>query len=437
MKQFLALSMIVFFLLFPAKTEASGELQQLIDATLPHETLELTDRVYDGNISIDKPMTIIGINGTVVRGDATGNVIEISSSHVHLDQLQIENSSFARGETEEYSAIKILTDQNSFKNLRINDAYHGIYLSQAHENHLENIEISGQKGQETIAGQGNGIHVYYSNKNVLKNIHIDGTRDGMYFEYSNENDILNNEISHTRYGLHYMYSNENFFYDNSFEFNIGGAAVMQSNDNIFMENSFSMNQSSRSFGLMLQTSNDNLLEKNDFVQNKRGLLVEQSQNNEILNNRFFQNDLAIEMWASSSQQVFTENQFHKNKIPVVQVGGSSENHWSKEGRGNDWGSDFPLLDLNQDGIGDNPVISDSSLHQLLEENELAYLMIKSPSIVIYEKMNQWMNNEIIMFQDEFPLQNREPFRLRSWMIPLFVVVGGIVSIRIRGRWGST
>ncbi|UCZ54050.1 nitrous oxide reductase family maturation protein NosD [Bacillus shivajii] len=433
MKWILTFGAFLFIFLFPHQVGAEGDLQQLINEVGVNDVLQLEDRTYEGNIAIDKPITIKGSEGTVIRGNETGNVIMINADHVNLEQLQIENSSFSRNDEEEYSGVKVYSNDNVMKNLTIIDAYHGIYLSQSHRNTIENVTIYGQKDQDSVGAQGNGIQVYYSHENILKGNRIESTRDGIYFEYADENQIYENAIRHTRYGLHYMYSNKNIFKQNIFTFNIGGAAVMHSSENVFLENTFSMNQSSRSFGFLLQTSSDNLIEGNHFLQNKRGLLIEHSQNNLILNNEFSQNDIGIELWASARDQVFSENSFHKNKLPVIRAGGHSENEWSKGGRGNNWGSDFPLLDLYQTGVGDFAVTYDSSLHELVEENEFVYLFMHSPSIVIYEKLNQWTNNQETMFQDDFPLQQN---RRGISFVPIsiaFLLVSGMIFVRQKRR----
>ena len=44
--------------------------------------------------------------------------------------------------------------------------FHGIYLSQAHNNKIPYVDIKGM-GKGEIAAQGNGIHVYYANDNPL------------------------------------------------------------------------------------------------------------------------------------------------------------------------------------------------------------------------------------------------------------------------------
>lgn len=393
---------ILLLLLFQLPVHAENELQKLIDEAEENDVLTLQDKTYEGNIVIHKPMTIKGTNNTVIKGEGNGNVIEVKASNVSIENVTVNNTGYDRNAGEEYAAIKIFEDNNIVKDVTITDSFHGIYLSQAHGNEITNIHVTGQQNGE-IAGQGNGLHLYYSNDNILTDNVVIGTRDGIFFDYSNGNNIKNNDISRTRYGLHFMYSNENEFTENRFTYNTAGAAIMFSYENELKGNEFSLNQGSRSFGLLLQGSDENIITNNMFFQNLRGIYIDQSQDNQFKSNQFIQNQIGVELWGSSSTQVFSENTFDRNVATVLTLGGHGDNSWNENGRGNFWGSNVPLLDLDQNEIGDDPVQYSSSLYKLVEENELAYLFLKSPAIKIYEKMNEVLNEDQVMFTDEYPL----------------------------------
>ncbi|OLO28640.1 copper-binding protein [Alkalihalophilus pseudofirmus] len=417
-----ALFILLFSVIGTSFTFAQDDdLQKIIDTTQENGVIELADQVYHGNIVITKPLTIIGSEETIIRGDETGNVISILAENVHIEKVTIENSSFSLNSEEEFAAIKIHTDHNIIKDIIINNSYHGVYLSQAHDNRIENVRVTGRENK-SIHGQGNGIHVSYSNRNQLIDNIVTGTRDGMFFDFSNENKVENNVLTHSRYGLHFMYSNENHFTNNQFSFNTGGAAIMNSNHNVMIENEFSLNQSTRSFGLLLQMANDNTITENQFFQNQRGLFIDQSQNNRIEKNNIIQNQIGVELWASSKNQVFTENTFLKNVASVITAGGIPETKWSENNRGNDWGPDHPLLDLNQDGIADTPFKYSSSLYRLIEENELVYLFLNSPTISIYEKMNQLIYKDEVMVTDEHPLIHKDSSLQSTWLVAPFILL---------------
>lgn len=397
---------VFFMFLINSVSFAEESLQELIDESEANGIIKLKNQTYEGNLIISKPISIIGMENSVIKGDGTGNVITIKSTNVRLENLTVTNGSFNRNTGEEYAGIKLMADQNILNNIKITDCFHGVYLSQSHHNEVSNVKVTGSKNGE-IAGQGNGLHIYYSNYNKLLNNVIEGTRDGIFFDYSNHNETRGNTIENTRYGLHYMYSDDNQFYENVFSYNLGGAAIMHSKGLILSNNQFSLNQGTRSYGLLLQASNESIISENTFFQNQRGIFIDQSQKNIIQDNEIVQNQIGVEVWASSSNQIFSKNQFANNIAAVLTLGGKDQNNWSDKGYGNYWGTEIPVLDLDQDGIGDYPVQYKSSLYQLVEENELAYLFLKSPAIKIYEKMNELLNKEEVMFTDEYPLVQRD------------------------------
>jgi len=432
MKKLTLLSFVFsfFILMEPEKHMAAENLQAILDSMKEGAVVKLENRTYEGNIVINKPMTIIGSDKTVIKGDGTGNVISIKAPNVKLKYLTVTHGSMNRNSAEEYAAIKIYTNNNVVEHISIRHSFHGIYLSQAHNNKIRYNNIKGM-GKGEIAAQGNGLHIYYANDNLLEHNTIEGTRDGMFFDYANNNHSYENNISNTRYGLHYMYSDENIFKRNVFTMNTGGAAIMNSNHLKLEDNQFIVNYGNQSFGLLLLQANDNYIANNTFYMNQRGLYIDQATRNIIKNNRIIQNQIGIELWASSNDQTFTLNRISENTIPAVTLGGQGErNSWSKDGKGNDWGSSFPLTDLNQDGIGDFPVIYHSSLHQLIEDQEITNLFLKSPAITIYEKINATLNNDEVMFKDSHPMAAAKSSRKPLLFVAFGLVIGLIL---LKGR----
>lgn len=419
MKKWLLGLAILFFPFFsPLSTYAEGTLQQLIDETPANGTLLLKNKTYVGDIVIEKPITIKGAAHTVIKGSGNGNVISIRAPHVTIANVTVTNSGKSRSTQEEYAAIKVYSDNNTLKHITITNSFHGIYLSQAHYNVVEYVRVIGKSGE--IAGQGNGLHVYYSNFNKLAHNTIVGTRDGMFFDYANHNFVKDNHVSRTRYGLHYMYSDDNEFHKNRFVLNTGGAAIMNSNRIVLKENEFLLNKGMRSFGVLLQMANDNRIINNEFYQNERAFYIDQSTNNFIEGNTIVKNQIGVELWGSSQHQTFTNNRFLNNTISVLRLGGEGNNRFSFHGVGNYWGDDAHFFDLNQDGKGDAPFQYKSSLHKIVEQNELAYLFLNTPSIKLYEKVNELMHEAEVMATDNHPFVDRQRI---SWIYILVLVMG--------------
>lgn len=404
---------LLFFILFfgilvysPTSFANANELQNLIDQTPAGETLELESKIYEGNVVINKPITIIGHENTVIQGDRTANVIKIESDDVTLDTLEVKGSGMSRSSQEEYSGIRVMGNNVILKNITVKESFHGVLLNRIDNTSLINLTIIGEE-TESLSEQGNGIHILRSNNNIIKENYIEGFRDGIYFEYSDNNEISDNTMTKTRYGMHYMYSDYNTFQNNHFIHNVGGAAIMHS-DYIKLENNqFSFNQGTRSFGLLIQTSREIHALNNEFHLNQRGLLIEHATGNHIEGNEFFNNKIGVEVWASAISNVFSQNVFSENTNQVLTVGKNANNQWSDMyGNGNYW--DEPMLDLDSDGIGDIPFEYTSSLGDLIEKSdELAYLFLDSPAVKIYEKTNDILGNSEVMALDNYPLLMEE------------------------------
>ncbi len=208
---------------------------------------------------------------------------------------------------------------------------------------------------------------------------------------------------------------------------------MNSNGLKLERNRFIFNYGHKSFGLLLLSANENVIEKNTFSFNQRGMYIDQATSNSIRDNRIVQNQIGIELWASSNDQTFSLNTIDENTIPVVALGGTGNNHWSENHKGNDWGASFPVADLNQDGIGDQPVAYQSSLFELIEDQELTYLFLKTPAIAVYEKINQFFNKDKTMFEDSYPIVKKDSGSnlYRVLLLSLGILV--IIIILIKGR----
>ena len=74
---------------------SAGELQDAIDSAKAGDIIELAAGEYHGNILIDKPLTIDGLDrSAVIIGDRNGTVIRVRSPHVIIKNLTIQNGGF-------------------------------------------------------------------------------------------------------------------------------------------------------------------------------------------------------------------------------------------------------------------------------------------------------------------------------------------------------
>jgi nitrous oxidase accessory protein len=233
--------------------------------------------------------------------------------------------------------------------------------------------------------------LWNSANNLIEGNSVTEARDGMYIQSSPHNVMRQNRVSHLRYGLHYMSSDDNQFEENIFSYNVAGAAIMYSRGIQFRRNAFIHNRGFSSFGILFQGCEENLAEGNFIIDNVTGLFLEAVRHTTFRKNVIAENDVAMEIFSSSEENLFSENQFVENLSPLQLVGKKTASHWQDGGRGNFW-SDYDGYDLDGDGIGDVP-------HKI--QNIFEYLEGNFPRLRLY--LNSPVAQALAMAEKTFPV----------------------------------
>ena len=182
-------------------------LQQAIDSAKENSVINLPKGIYKGNIVIDKPITIDGLDkGAVILGDGDGSVIKIFASNVTLKNLTIKGSG-----TNHDTIDSAISAKDSFKinilDNHIEDALYGVDFEKVNMSKVEGNFITSKKGMD-LGLRGDAIRLWYSNENSIAGNVIKDSRDTVFW-YSSGNRIENNIGSHCRYSLHFMYAGKN------------------------------------------------------------------------------------------------------------------------------------------------------------------------------------------------------------------------------------
>lgn len=323
-------------------------IQKAISAAHSGDTIQVRPGTYTGNLTIDKQLTLEGIGQPKLRGEGVGSVLVVLADGCVIKGFSIEHSG---GDLQrEDAGILLKSSSNVIEQNELQDILYGIYLYQSSGNALRGNTIRGRSELE-IGERGAGLHLWDSPNNTIEDNVISDTRDGMYVQSCNGNQIRRNKVFNLRYGLHYMFSDRNVFEDNLFSGNVAGAAIMYSNHIEFRRNSFIHNRGFSSFGILFQECTGLLAEDNFFIDNATGIFMEALRKTTFRRNVIAENDVAMQMFSSSDDNVFTENNFVENLSPMQLVGKSTTTKWSQNGRGNFW-SDYEGYDMNEDGTGD-------------------------------------------------------------------------------------
>jgi nitrous oxidase accessory protein len=322
--------------------------QAAITAAQPGDTIRVQSGTYTEQVILDKQLTLEGIGQPILRGTGKGSVVIVIAAHCTIKGFIIEHC--GNSLQDEDSGLLLKSGDNLVEDNVLRDVLYGIYLYHASRNTIRRNVIRGRP--ELEAGErGAALHLWNSADNLLEENTISEARDGMYIQASSGNTIRGNRVSRLRYGLHYMNSDHNKFERNDFSDNVAGAAIMYSRHIELRHNSFTRNRGFSSFGILFQDCDDIVAEDNFIIDNATGIFMEALRQSSFRRNVIAQNDVALQIYSSSDQNLFAGNNFVENLSPLYLVGRGSSTKWQENGRGNYW-SDYDGYDLNGDGIGD-------------------------------------------------------------------------------------
>ncbi|WP_457597688.1 nitrous oxide reductase family maturation protein NosD [Hydrogenimonas sp.] len=338
-----------------ATMASANLLQDAIDRAAPGSKLELPAGEYRGNIVIDKPLILDGVDQKAhIVGDGNGTVVKIRSDYVTLKNLTITGSG-ANHDTID-AAISIKESRHvTVDNCKIDDCLFGIDLEQVHESAITRNWIRSKPF--SLGLRGDAIRLWYSNDNNISGNVITHSRD-MVVWYSHGNVIAHNHGDHSRYSLHFMYAGKNHVLYNDYDHNSVGIFFMYSQDTIAIGNVIRNSLGTTGMGIGLKDASNFTLEGNTVIYCARGLYIDRSpfqpdMNNTIRRNRILYNAEGIHFHSLSVNNIIEENIFKGNIDNVVDeeplLRHSLQNHWDR----NYW-DDYEGFDRNGDGIGDTP-----------------------------------------------------------------------------------
>lgn len=332
----------------------------------------------EGNILIDKSVTLRGRDYPVLSGGGEAEVLTITAPDVTVEGLEIHDT--GTGSLEDIAGIKVKETKGAriVKN-RLRNCTFGIYLSRAENCIIADNDVQNQAVDEQSTG--NGIHFWScSHMSVTSNL-VEGQRDGIYFEFTTESTIEDNRVSgNLRYGLHFMFSHSNAYHRNTFQRNGAGVAVMYSKKVEMTDNRFLANWGGASYGLLLKEMTDGILRHNTFEQNTVALTMDGSNRMTIEENEFRGNGRAIDLNSNCSGNHFSANNFVANSFDFTARGQLGDNKLS----GNYWDR-YEGYDLNRDNTGDVPYRPVSLYATMVNRVPPSILLMRSPVIHLLDQ----------------------------------------------------
>ena len=344
-----------------------------------NDTILLKSGTYrEGNIIINKQISLIGINQPVLDGENKYEILTVSGRSIVIKGIKFINSGYSS--MNDYASINLVDAVGALiENNIIEHSYFAIHVANVRKSIIRNNIIAGIPKTEQTSG--NGIHLWKCDEMTVEYNQVQGHRDGIYFEFVTHSTIRGNKSHHNiRYGLHFMFSNNDSYLENSFHENGAGVAVMFSHHVIMKGNTFYYNWGPNAYGLLLKEISDGSITDNKFTQNTVGILMESTNRIDAQRNSFKSNGWALRIQASCSDNNIHENNFMGNTFDVATNGTLMlnkfyNNYWDK----------YEGYDRNRDAIGDVPYHPVSMYSMVVEQNPNALILLRSFMVSLLDR----------------------------------------------------
>lgn len=386
-------------LLSAAITVAPGELEQALAEAPDGAHLVLEAGVHEGSFRIERPVTLTAREGAVIDGNGQGHLLWIDAPDVAIEGLHLRNG--GANLTDMDAAIYTTRNATGVQLVgnRIEARGFGIWLHGSNEARVESNRISGDillRHQD----RGNGIHLFNTQRSLVKDNVVWETRDGIYIDFSHNNRLEGNHLHTQRYGVHYMNSNDNEVVGNRTWNNRAGFALMQSRRLIIVGNHA---EGDEGYGFLIHDLQDSTITDNTAIaitastnprtgtpirgSEGKAMFVYNSQFNSFRRNHLERTDIGIHLTAGSENNEVYENALINNRSQVMYVA-TRDQEWSIDGRGNYW-SDYMGWDMGGDGIGDVPHEPNDAVDRLFWTYPMARILMNSPAI----QLLRWVQRE--------------------------------------------
>ncbi|UJF30342.1 nitrous oxide reductase family maturation protein NosD [Kaistella sp. 97-N-M2] len=362
------------FLLFSnvlkvGKNDQYSTIKAAVAAAKSGDTIIVESGIYkEGNISIDKPISLIGVGRPVLDGQMKYEILSFRANHIVLKGFKIINS--GEDEIVNIGAVRLYDSHfSTIENNIFENNYFGIYIQRGYRCLIQNNKITSKRATSQERS-GDGIHAWVSEELWIKNNYIEGHKDGIYLEK-----VVNSYVFHNyskknlRYGLHFMFANNNVYVNNTFDDNNAGVAVMYSNNVGMAGNNFINNWGDASYGLLLKDISFSKIKHNRFQNNTTAILLDGVTKIDFFKNDFENNGWGMKISSNCMENKIINNNFINNVFDVSTTGSMTMNDFKK----NYWDK-YEGYDLNKDKIGDVP-FHPLSLYSVLVENNPAVMLL--------------------------------------------------------------
>ncbi|WEL21662.1 NosD domain-containing protein [Halorhabdus sp. BNX81] len=362
-----------------------------IDAAPPNTTIRLPPGIYDGNVTVEKPITIRGAGErTRVVGD-NGTVFRVTEPNVSLAGLSITgvggantgtpaNASGTAGDWDEgvrttygYGDAAVVFDganRSLLSNVAIETPASGAIVRDSDGVVVEDIAIDGtthwQDGFMGVLAMDSRI--------VVQNNTFTGGRDAVYTHHADGLVVRNNRMTGMRFGVHEMYTSGTVVANNTVrDADIGVVVMTRPRSNAILDNRVSASDVGISVG-----GSVSLVANNTLVANRYGMDLG-AQRSTVEYNVLLDNEVGLRTGTIVPTNRVTGNDVIDNDR-YVDTGRGPVRVWT----GNYWGP-LPGRDADADGRFDRAFRPTGPVDSAVGTSEGAATLATSPAVAVLRR----------------------------------------------------
>jgi len=345
---------LYWLLLLPLSLLCSSPLQDAIDHAPSGATVRLGKGVYQGNLIINKPLTLIGNGaGVVIEGEKRGSVITIRSSSVTLKNLTIINSGQQMITLDAAIAMERVSHCTVTHCTILNSLY-GIDMNMVSDSNITHNTISSNGLEKSM--RGDALKIWYSHRNIIAYNTITASRD-ITLVFSDHTRFSDNTITLSRHGLAMERSKHTRIHHNTFRYNSTGIMTMASEDTNITDNQILSCQGAAGIGMLIQGSGKLRFSRNRISYNAKAFYID-TKGHEKGMRRVFEHNLisynkeAFHFHLAIKNNTITRNSIIGNLDDVIK---DIEGVKTVDNRiGKNYWDRYQGFDRNNDNIGDTP-----------------------------------------------------------------------------------
>ena len=355
----------------------AGNLSKAIALAAPGDVLHLSKGLHHGPVTLDRPVSLIGETGAIIKGSGEGSTITVAAPDVVIRGLTVTGSGRAIATMDSGIFVNKAGHRALVEGNRIEENLFGVYFWGPKDAIMRGNTVIGLQTHH-VNRRGNGISLWNTPGSIVEDNDFRFGRDGIFTTTSKKNIFRNNRFRDVRIAVHYMYTNDSEISGNLSIGNHVGFALMFSKKLVVRGN---RSIGDRDHGILLNYANRSVIEGNSVENGKtKCVFIYNSNKNTFRGNQFKGCGIGIHFTAGSERNTISSNAFIGNRTQVKYVG-TRNLDWSHKGRGNFW-SDNPAFDLDGDGLSDAAYRPNDMVDRVVWAHPTAKLLLNSPAVQV-------------------------------------------------------